>query len=50
MDKKDMVNIYNGILISLEKIEIMPYAATWIDLGIIILLTAFSEPCKIRDL
>ena len=42
-----MVNIYNGILISLEKIEIMSYAAMWIDLGIIILLTAFSERCQI---
>jgi len=28
MDKEDLVNIYNGILVSHKKEEIMPYAAT----------------------
>ena len=31
-----MVHIYNGIL-AIKKDEIMPYAATWMDLEIIIL-------------
>ena len=34
MDKEDVVLIYNGILLSHE---IMPPAATWVDLEIIIL-------------
>ena len=36
MDKEDVVHIYNGIL-AIKKDEIMPYAATWMDLEIIIL-------------
>ena len=32
-----MVHIYNGILFSYKKEEIMSFAATWIDLKIIIL-------------
>ena len=32
-----MVYIYNGILLSHKKDEIMPFATTWVDLEIIIL-------------
>ena len=32
-----MAHIYNGILLSLKMNEIMPFAATWMDLKMIIL-------------
>ena len=36
MDKEDVVHIYNGILLSHKKNEIMPFVATQMDLEIII--------------
>ena len=37
MDKEDVIHIYNVILLSHKKNKIMSFAATWIDLGNIIL-------------
>ena len=38
MDKEDVVNIYNGILLSHKKQNrIMPFTSTWMQLEIIIL-------------
>ena len=31
MDKEDVVHIYNGILLSLKKNKIVPFAETWME-------------------
>ena len=36
-DKEDVILIYNGILLSHEKNDIVPFAAAWMDLEMIIL-------------
>ena len=39
---KEVVHIFNKIVLSHEKNEIMPFVATWIELGIIILNKAIQ--------
>ena len=37
MDKEDVIQIYNGILLNHKKNKIMALAATWMDLEVITL-------------
>jgi len=37
MEKEDVVHIYDEILLSHKKNEIMPFAITWMDLETVIL-------------
>ena len=46
MDKEDVVYIYNGIL-PIKKNEILPFAATWVDLqGIMLSKVSQTEKDK----
>ena len=45
LEKEDMVHTHNGILLSHKQNEIMPFAATWMDLDMI-LLSEISQTKK----
>ena len=48
MDKQDVVCMYNGILLSHKNNEIVPFAATWMDLEIIILSEVSQTKTSIK--
>ena len=47
--KEDVVHIYNGIFLSHKK-ELMPFAATWMDLEIIILSEVSQRKTIVYDI
>ena len=47
MDKEDVLHIYDGILLSHKKNEIMPFAEICMDLEIIILSKASQRKASI---
>ena len=47
IDNDDVAHTYNGILLSHKKKEIMPFAAIWMDLEIIILHEISQRKTKI---
>ena len=49
MDKEDLVLIYSGTL-AIKKNEIMPFAATWMDLEIVILSEVNRTKTKSHDI
>ena len=46
LDKEDMVHIYNGILFSPKKDKVMPFAAMWMYLEIILNEVSQTEEDK----
>ena len=43
MDKEDVLHVYNGILFSHKKNEVMPFVAMWKDLEMILLNEASQK-------
>ena len=50
MDKEDMVPIYNGIVVIYKKNAIMPFAAIWMDLEIVIVSKSEKDKCYMLSL
>ena len=50
IDKEDVVHIYNGILLSHKKNKIMPFAATWLDLEVVILSELSQTERQMSDI
>ena len=47
VDKEDMVHIYNGILLTIRKYEILPFATTWMNLENIMLSKISQQKLRI---
>ena len=47
MDKEDVVYLYNGVLLSNKKNEILPFAAMWMELDGIMLSEISQRKTKI---
>ena len=50
MDKEDVVHTDTGLLHSHKKNEIMPFAATWMDLEIVILSEMSDQESQVHGM